>query len=148
MSADADGIRRLIAAYCQLCDDGRFGAWGELFADDAEMFVMGQSHAGRSAIVAFIEAGQPPQRRGKHVVSEPWIQIEPDDTSTDTGTEADTGRAQAWTDYVFVDQDRQITSVGRYHDELVRDAGGTWRFAVREIVFQGAESQVTQPPPG
>lgn len=137
-----DAIRRTLALYCQLCDDGRFDEWGELYTDDAEFRVMGRTYRGRPAVQAFIEAGQPPERRGKHVCANSVIDLDPDGRS-----------ARAVTDFVFVARAARqsspegaappasgfaITSVGRYHDRLVLDAGsGTWRFARREIVFMG-----------
>lgn len=133
MSAE-EAIRRTLAGYCHTCDDGRFGAFADLFTDDAELAVMGSVHRGRAAIEAFMAAAQPPERRGKHLCANPLIDVADDGTS-----------ATAVTDYVFVaragDQagpmgSFTITSAGRYHDRLVLD-GGTWRFARREIVFLG-----------
>ncbi|WP_334143593.1 nuclear transport factor 2 family protein [Rhabdothermincola sp.] len=123
-----EGIRRTLALYCQLCDDGRFDEWADLYVDDAEFHVMGITHRGRAAIKAFIEKGQPPERRGKHLCANPLIDLD----------EGGTG-ARAVTDYVFVGRaggGLAITSAGRYHDRLVLD-GGRWRFARREIVFMG-----------
>jgi 3-phenylpropionate/cinnamic acid dioxygenase small subunit len=121
-------IRRTLALYCQLCDDGRFDEWADLYVEDAEFHVMGTTHRGRAAIKAFIEKGQPPERRGKHLCANPLIDLD----------EGGTG-ARAVTDYVFVGRaggGLAITSAGRYHDRLVLD-GGRWRFARREIVFMG-----------
>lgn len=139
-----DGIRRTLALYCQFCDDGRFDEWGQLYTDDAEFRVMGRTYTGRPALQAFIEAGQPPERRGKHVCANSLIDLD-----------ADGRTARAVTDFVFVARAAPepspegapraaggfaITSVGRYHDRLVLDAGsGRWRFARREIVFMGDE---------
>lgn len=128
MTTPEDGVRRTLAEYCQLCDDGRFDEWAELFTADARFAVMGRVHVGRDAVKAFIEAGQPPERRGKHLCANPVIEI-------DEGGR----RARAVTDYVFigrVDGAFAITSVGRYHDTLVEE-GGRWRFETREIVFMG-----------
>lgn len=123
-----ESIRRTLALYCQLCDEGRFDEWAELYVDDAELHVMGTTHRGRTAIRAFIEKGQPPERRGKHVCANPVIDLDESATT-----------AWAVTDYVFVARGAQgltITSAGRYHDRLVLD-GDRWRFARREIVFMG-----------
>jgi hypothetical protein len=49
--------------------------------------------------------------------------------------------ARAYTDYVFVGRAGEgfaITSVGRYHDRLVKQPD-RWRFAEREIVFMGGD---------
>jgi 3-phenylpropionate/cinnamic acid dioxygenase small subunit len=123
-----EGVRRTLAEYCQLCDEGRFDEWAELFTADARFAVMGRVYVGREAIKAFIEAGQPPERRGKHLCANPVIDIDPGGT-----------RARVVTDYVFVGRSGgafAITSVGRYHDTMV-EVGGRWRFETREIVFLG-----------
>ena len=61
---DEDQIRRTLAEYSQLCDDGRFDEWGELFTDDARLEVMGQVKTGRSAIVTYMRSVQPAESRG------------------------------------------------------------------------------------
>jgi 3-phenylpropionate/cinnamic acid dioxygenase small subunit len=129
-------IRRTLARYCLFCDDGRFDEWGGLFTADARFHVMGHTHVGRPAVQAFIEAGQPPERRGKHVVANPLVLVAADATS-----------ARAWSDYVFLDRSGTISNTGRYHDHLVLGNDGEWRFALREIVFSGAGPELTDPPP-
>ena len=94
------------------------------------------THSGRERVQAFIEAGQPPELRGKHVVINPLILVSEDASS-----------AQSWSDFLFIDRTGVITTTGRYHDELVLEPDGVWRFAVREIVFTGKEPQLLQPPP-
>ncbi|MCX7621669.1 MAG: nuclear transport factor 2 family protein [Acidimicrobiales bacterium] len=121
-------LATLIALYCHFCDDGRFDAFAELFTEDAQFVVMGQVHHGRDAIKAFMQAAQPPQRRGKHITSNAVFVVDP-------GGE----RAEGKTDYVFLARSGDsfaIQSVGRYHDQFVRQ-NGRWRFARREIVFFG-----------
>lgn len=145
MTADAsaspvEAIRATLAEYCHTCDDGRFNSFADLFATDAQLVVMGRTHTGREAIGAFMAAAQPPDRRGKHLCANSLITVS-----------ADGRHARAVTDYVFVGRAESgdgaaggpmgsfaITSVGRYHDELVRE-GDRWRFARREIVFLGDE---------
>ena len=129
-------IRRTLARYCMLCDDGRFDEFARLFTEDATFHVMGQTHVGRDAIKAFMEAGQPPELRGKHVAVNSLI--EGDGWS---------GTAEAWTDYIFVSQQGAISSQGRYHDQLVREGDKVWRFARREIVFRGDSPEISDPPP-
>lgn len=128
--SDHDQIRELLAAYCQSCDDGRFDDFAGLFAEDAEFAVLGSTHTGRAAIKEWMEGAQPPERRGKHLISEPAITVADDGAS-----------AAVRTDYAFVGRDPQgnlgITSAGRYVDRLVRSADGPWRFARRQIVFLG-----------
>ncbi len=131
-------IRDVLTRYCMLCDDGRFDEWAELFTLDARFAVMGQIHEGRVAIQSFIEAGQPPERRGRHAGLGSIVDVDHDGVS-----------ALAWTDFLFVSQQREIKVIGRYHDELALDPiDGEWRFILREIVFLGAEPTLTPPPPG
>lgn len=124
-----EAIRRTLARYCQLCDDGRWDEWKLLFTDDARFLVMGGVHEGPDVITEFISASLPPEVRGKHLCGNAVIDIDPSGEC-----------ATATTDYVFVgrgDKGRHvITSAGRYHDELVL-RGAEWRFRVREIVFMG-----------
>ena len=121
--SDEDAIRRTIAQYCQLCDDGRFDEWADLYTDDASVSVMGKTYTGRADVKAFIEKGQAPERRGKHLCFNSIIDIDGDS-------------ARAITDYVFIDKQHAITSAGRYHDRLIRQPD-RWRFAERRILFMG-----------
>jgi uncharacterized protein (TIGR02246 family) len=128
---DHEAVRRLVALYCQLCDDGRFDEWTDLFTEDATFTVMGQTHTGRAALKAFMERSQPPEARGKHCTFEPLIELAGDE-------------GKVWTDYIFVGTVGEkgrlgVTSAGRYHD-VVRKEQGTWRIAARTIVFLGEAS--------
>lgn len=126
-----EAIRTTLARYSQLCDDGRFDEFADLFTEDAVFHVLGTDHVGRTAIAAFMTAAQPPEARGRHVTSNPVITV-------------DGARATAVTDYLFVARVEggfAITNVGRYHDQLAADPAepDRWRFTRREIVFLGAE---------
>jgi 3-phenylpropionate/cinnamic acid dioxygenase small subunit len=123
-----DRIRRVLARYCHYCDEGRFDLWSDLFTEGATFTVLGRTYEGRDNLRGFIADAQPPERRGRHVISEPVIELDGDG-------------ARAWTDYVFVGRVGEtfgITSVGRYHDRLVRE-GDDWRIASREIIFMGEQ---------
>ena len=122
--AAESGIRLTLARYCQRCDDGEFAAWAQLFEADATFSVLGRTHAGRDVIRAFIEAAQPEDARGKHVLAQSDIDVHTN------GKEA-----TVVTDFVFVSRAREITSAGRYHDRLRRGDDGEWRFVSREIRF-------------
>lgn len=126
---DGEGVRRTLALYCQLCDDGRFDEWGALYTEDARFLVLGQVHEGPAAIQAFIEQAQPPERRGKHFMGQSLID------------EQDDGTVTAVSDFTFIARTPQggyaVTQAGRYHDELVRGDDGRWRFRSREIRFPG-----------
>jgi 3-phenylpropionate/cinnamic acid dioxygenase small subunit len=126
-----EAVRRTLARYCQLCDDGRFDEWAGLYTDDATFTVMGQTYSGPAEIQAFIEKGQPPERRGKHLIGQSVIDL-------DDGT----GTAAAVTDYTFIARTPEggyaITSAGRYHDSFRRADDGSWQFTSREIRFLGS----------
>ena len=129
--ADELAIRGLVARYCMTVDDGRFGDFEALWADDARIHVMGATHSGRGAVRAFIEGAQPPKARGRHTTSSHLVTFD------------GAGRARGWADYVFFDARGAATNIGRYHDEYVRGDDGEWRFALREIVFRSGEPEVT-----
>ena len=119
-------IRRTIADYCHSCDDGRFDDYGACFTPDAVMVAMGKDIVGREAIIGWITAAQPPERRGKHVTFNTLLEID-----------VDAGRAKGATDYMFLGRSPsgpQITTAGRYLDEFV-PVDGRWLFARREITF-------------
>ena len=125
---EEEGIRRTLALYCQLCDDGRFDEWAQLYTEDAVFKVMGSVYQGPQAIKGFIAQAQPDGQRGKHVAVNSLIDLEGD-------------AARVWTDYIWVGPGTgkfPVTSVGRYHDRLVK-RDGRWLFAERQIVFMGEE---------
>jgi len=132
----SDGIRRTIAQYCQLCDDGRFDEWIALFTADARFHVMGRTTMGRADIKAFMEVGQREELRGRHATFEPLIDLAEDGNT-----------ARVWTDFVFVDKGGTITTIGRYHDEMARGTDGRWRYVLHEIVFLGGTPELAQPTP-
>jgi hypothetical protein len=137
-SQPEEDIRRTLARYCMLVDDGRFDEWAKLFRPEAKFHVLGRTHQGRDELLAFMASAQGnPEARGKHVAINPLIELD-----------SWNGTADCWTDYIFVGGDSQVTSVGRYHDRMIRDGDKVWRFELREIVFAGDEPQLTQPPPG
>jgi 3-phenylpropionate/cinnamic acid dioxygenase small subunit len=124
--SDEDGIRRTLAQHCQLCDDGRFEEWIDLYADDITFSVMGEDYKGRVAVRDWIERVQGPENRGKHICINPIIETHGDE-------------AGAVTDYIFIDKNKTIISAGRYHDRLVKEPD-RWRFAERRIVFMGDDA--------
>jgi ketosteroid isomerase-like protein len=126
-----DDVGRTLALYCQLCDDGRFDEWGELFVEDARFTVLGQTHEGREEIKAWISKAQVPELRGKHVLGQSVVDVDASGAS-----------ASGVTDYTFVSRTPEgayaITSAGRYYDTFLRSDDGRWRFATREIRFLGS----------
>ena len=123
MRNDESAIRRLLADYCHLLDDGRFEEWIALFDEDVVFVVMGNRLRGRDDVRSFIEPTQQEDDRGRHMLSEPVIEVDGD-------------TARVATDYVFVSRTNTILSTGRYLD-VMRRAPDRWCFASREIVFSG-----------
>lgn len=132
-----EDIRRTLARYCMFCDDGRFDEFGMLFTEGARFHVMGRTYEGREQIRTFMEKNQGPDARGKHLAVNSLIE-----------SDGWSGTARAWTDFAFIAQNQRVTSMGRYHDELVREGDKVWRIGLREIVFRGDDPQLTQLPPG
>ena len=122
---DTAAIRRLLAGCCQTLDDGHFEEWGALYTEDCRFAVMGQRTQGRAEMRAMIEPFQTADLRGKHMISEPRINLHGDE-------------ANATTDFAFVAKNNKILQTGRYYDILRRGADG-WQVAGREIVFTGDE---------
>ena len=123
MADDEAEVRRLLAQYCQLLDDGSFDEWITLFSDDIEFVVMGMHKHGREEVRNFVEPNQQDEARGKHMLSEPWIVIDGDNASVTT-------------DFAWVSKQGTVDQSGRYHDRIIRQTKG-WRFQRREIVFTG-----------
>ena len=129
MPGDAEPeIRKLLALYCRLIDDGRFDEWIELFTDDVEFVVMGMHKHGHADLRGFIEPSQQAEARGKHMLSEPWIGLTSDAT------------ADAITDFAWISKQGAIGQSGRYHDRIVKLAE-RWQFQRREIVFTGEQPE-------
>ena len=120
---DTAAIRQVLAACCHTLDDGRFDEWGLLYTRDCRFAVMGTRARGRAEMRAIIEPFQTAELRGKHMISEPRINVHGDE-------------ATATTDFAFVAKNNKILQTGRYHDILCRGSDG-WQVAGREIVFTG-----------
>jgi len=122
---DHEAIARVVARYCHLLDDGRWDEFADIWAEDAEFVLGGETTRGRDAIRASIEATQPPERRGRHLAVNVEVDVDGDEAS-------------AVVDFMFWARDREgkakLMFLGRYDDRLVRSDGG-WRFARREIAF-------------
>ena len=121
-----------MAHYCMSVDDGRFSDFEDLWAPDAAMHVMGDTHRGPAAVRAFMEAAQPEAARGRHSIAAKLLRLD-----------ARAGTGAGWVDYVFFDATGAATNIGRYHDRYLRGEDGRWRFELREIVFRGSSPDVT-----
>jgi 3-phenylpropionate/cinnamic acid dioxygenase small subunit len=121
----AEGVRRLIARYCQLLDDHRDNEWLELFTEDA-LWVLGtREFHGRAAIKAYIDdlRRDRPDWWSKHLCTNIVVSTDNRETqvTSDLALLARTG-AEPWS----------VASLGRYYDRLTQDAGG-WKFAERRL---------------
>ncbi len=124
---DERAIQRLMARYFHTVDDGAFDELAELWAEDAELALRGETATGPAAIVAVISGLQTPERRGLHAGVNAIIDVEGD-------------TARAVSDFVFMRReggpDPMVKFIGRYVDRFVRTSKG-WRFGRREIHFRG-----------
>ncbi len=122
--SEHDHIRRTLADFCHVTDSGDFEAWVNLFTDDGEFHLLGQTFRGAQALREFIAQDQPPERRGVHL-------------TTDSQINVDGGVAQAISKFVFIASTADgplVVTGGTYHDELVR-AADRWLFHSRECVL-------------
>jgi hypothetical protein len=113
-------IRRVLASYCQLLDDGRFDALSELFTPDGSFGYAGAAVTGRAAIEEWFTSSQPPGRRGKHLTINVLIELEDD-------------HASVTSDYLWVRSvggEISVGLAGRYRDTLTR-RDGCWLIAQR-----------------
>jgi hypothetical protein len=117
------GIRRTLAEYCVLADDGAFARWSELFASDAVLLGNGAVLAeGRDAILRWITDARPSRAGGKHLTVNSIINVA-------------AGTAEVSSDFLFLasaDEGPVLAAAGRYADKLVCE-DDRWRFARRDI---------------
>lgn len=111
-------IQRLLIDYGRHLDAGNFEAFGELFADNAELLLgPGMRATGRDEIRRMM-ATRLQGRVGRvfHLITSPVVNLDGDRATTEV----------MWT--VTVDDSAQpggvaVTGVGRHRDDLVRDRG-------------------------
>lgn len=118
------GVRRTIAAYARHVDGRDMDQCASLFAPEARIAVMGESHEGAVAIRAWLN---------QLARSAPGIHL-----TTNTLVEMiGEGRASAVSDVAFIKRDDsgwRIVVAGQYADELV-ESDGRWLFANRTITL-------------
>lgn len=120
--AEAERIRRLMAAYCHRIDDGDFDGWAALFAQDAVLTIGRSEYAGRAAIREWAETSMAAAEEAtRHIVANLEIDV-------------DGEAATAVSDWLVVSASMAVLLAGRYDDRLVRH-DGTWSFAERRISF-------------
>lgn len=151
---DIEEVRRCIALYAQLLDDGRLDDWADLFTEAAEFWSVPGTHLpgapevarlhGRQAIVAAVGAVRADMRSDGggaiHFGGVPLVEITGD-------------TARAWWDFLILHTGggpAAIPFCGRYAARLVRGDDGNWRFTRRISVRAGhdAPPEVDTPPLG
>ncbi len=134
---DTDAVKRVIALYSQLMDQGRFDEWGLLFAEDAEArSIGGTANAidwtakSRAEIVRITaEVINPMIAKGGvvHLACNEVVDLHGD-------------TARAWWDVVVLTvhtTGTQSVRAGRYHSRFRRE-NGQWVFTHRTLVQTGA----------
>ena len=119
---DIEAIRRLMADYCHLVDDGDIDGWLGLFEPDAEVQLGRRTHTGIDEIRTWIvetKAAQPAPTR--HYVANAAIDVDGDG-------------ATSVSDWMIFAAPTTLLAVGRYDDTFAR-AGDSWRIARRSISF-------------
>jgi hypothetical protein len=120
--ADELAIQRMLSTYCHLCDDGDFARLVDRFTPDGALAFGNEVVTGRAEVLAWFERNQPPELRGKHLMTNTVVEVAGD-------------RASALSDFVFlrvVDGRTRPAVAGRYRDELVR-VGEEWLLERRDI---------------
>jgi 3-phenylpropionate/cinnamic acid dioxygenase small subunit len=121
---DADEIRNTLARFCQCLDDRRFEEFSQTFAEDGSF----NDRVGRDTILKWIQGAElatMPELKRKHAVVNVIVNVQGD-------------RARATSDLVMFDQVGSAPwtiRVGRYTDELVRQATGEWLISKRHLAF-------------
>lgn len=116
-------IRRVLAEYCHLVDDGRFDDLVELFTPDATFTFGAVGATGRAELRAWFAETQTPRLRGKHLTTNVVAEVAGD-------------TAEARSDFAFLGfRAGRLVPVfaGRYTDRLVR-SGDRWLIARRDAV--------------
>jgi SnoaL-like domain len=124
-----EACERLALDYSFFADTGRMDEWSQLFADDGELRLFGQTHTGPEAIRAAVGAGRGAAALSVHAITNQRIDILSESEAEATvyiivfaGERKDGGPAAV----------AQIAPamVGTYHDSYRRTAAG-WKFARR-----------------
>jgi ketosteroid isomerase-like protein len=118
---DEEGIRRTIAEYCQLVDDGNFDEWIGLYVEDAVHESGGRVYRGRAAIEEFIRSI--PLADLKHFTANSVIEVDGDSAYARTD----------WIAFRAGGDGFGVAECGRYHDRFVKH-DRRWFFAQRRNV--------------
>jgi hypothetical protein len=135
-----EACERLALDYSHFADTQRMDEWSQLFAEDGELVLFGQTFRGPAAIRAAVGAGRGASALSVHAISNQRIDIESEDAASATvyilaftGERKDGGPAAMST--------VAPAMVGIYHDAYRRTSTG-WKFARRafEPLIATAES--------
>lgn len=135
-----EACERLALDYSHFADTQQMEAWSELFAQDGELVLFGQTHRGPAAIRAAVGPGRGAAAVSVHAITNHRIDVVSAEEATATayilafvGERKDGGAAS---------QGRIAPAmVGVYHDAYRRTAAG-WKFARRAF-----EPWITTAPP-
>jgi hypothetical protein len=129
---------RLALDYSHYADSNQLEAWSNLFAEDAEMTLFGQTHKGRAAILGSLNGGSRGQVATFHSNSN--IRIDVVSPTEARGTVGVTLFAAPKKDGVA--QVKEITPavVGHYEDVYRKTAEG-WRIAKRGFTMVISRAQ-------
>lgn len=124
-----EACERLALDYSYLADNQRMDEWSNLFADDGEMVMFGQTFRGPAAIRAAVGAGRGAAALSVHAITNHRIDVVSQTEATATvyiivyaGERKDGGPAAA--------PAIAPAMVGTYHDAYRKTAAG-WKFARR-----------------
>lgn len=120
-----EGIRQVIAEYCQALDDGRVDDLVALFTSDGASALPGMDPVEGHDALGELYRNLVPKAPQRHLVLNTVV------------SELGAGRASAVSDLVFLTQNESgwdISLVGRYDDQL-REENGHWRFERRRLSF-------------
>jgi len=135
-----EACERLALDYSFFADSQRMDEWSNLFADDGELVLFGQTLRGPAAILAAVGAGRGASALSVHAISNQRIDIESEDRASATVyITAFTGERK---DGGPVAMSKVAPAmVGIYHDAYRRTPKG-WKFARRafEPLITTAES--------
>lgn len=121
---DLQAIQQLRASYCQCLDDGRWDELVQLFTEDGA-FVGLATARGREELRTFFADLQ----QGSLTA---WWHFSSNETIELTG---DSATGQTWLLQPCVVDGQSQLAAGRYIDQMVRCADGSWRFTERKVRF-------------
>lgn len=117
-------IRRLVARYAQLDDDGNLDELSELFVEECWLDAAGQRSNGRVQVKAFVRKAVL-GRKLRHVMTNHLVTVE--------GPSLASGSADLLLLEAAPDGEWVVAGSHRYQDCYLRGSDGEWRFRSRQI---------------